>query len=63
MLAHVQAKKLPAKPANAKAIKFAAQLAKLQRMGFKDDEMLLDLIEAANGNEQQVIDWLVQPVA
>jgi len=46
-----------------RATRYAAQLAKLRKMGFKDDEMLLDLIETANGDEQQVIDWLVNPVA
>jgi len=44
------------------AVKYAAQLAKLRRMGFKDDGMLLDLLCCSSGNEQQVIDWLVQPV-
>jgi next-to-BRCA1 protein 1 len=42
--------------------KFAQQLKKLKNMGFKDEEMLTDLLVAAGGKEQQVIDWLVQPV-
>jgi hypothetical protein len=42
--------------------KYAAQLRKLKNMGFKDEEMLTDLLIAAGGKEQQVIDWLVQPV-
>jgi methionine-rich copper-binding protein CopC len=42
--------------------KYAQQLRKLKNMGFKDEEMLTDLLIAAGGKEQQVIDWLVQPV-
>jgi len=42
--------------------KYARQLAKLKNMGFKDEEMLTDLLVAAGGKEQQVIDWLIQPV-
>jgi uncharacterized protein affecting Mg2+/Co2+ transport len=42
--------------------KYAQQLRKLKNMGFKDEEMLTDLLIAANGKEQQVIDWLVQPI-
>jgi len=44
-------------------VKYTEQLAKLKKMGFKDDEMLLDLLEAANGDEQQAIEWLISPVA
>jgi len=42
--------------------KYATQLRKLKALGFRDEEMLTDLLIAAGGNVQQVIDWLVQPV-
>ena len=47
-----------AAPVSARQVKYASRLAELQHLGYKDDEMLLELLEAANGNAQQVITWL-----
>jgi hypothetical protein len=58
----VKAPTAAAPTAPKKEEKYGAELSRLRGMGFKDDEMLLELLAAANGNVQQVIDWLVNPV-
>jgi hypothetical protein len=42
--------------------KYAAELAQLKELGYRDEEMLNELLQAAGGRVQQVVDWLVTPI-
>lgn len=44
------------------ASKYPVELAQLKELGYKDEEMLNELLQAAGGRVQQVVDWLVNPI-
>lgn len=52
---------VPSAPA-APHTKYVAELAQLKELGYSDEDMLADLLQAAGGRVSQVVEWLVTPV-
>lgn len=46
----------------AKVNKYVTELAQLKELGYRDEDMLIELLAAAGGRVSQVVDWLVTPV-